>query len=132
MTTITIATHGLDELVRNLGSLEAKVSFKDAANRSIAEVMKFVMVEVPKRTHQLQQSHLLSPASIGSMHAEVYTEKEYAVPVHEGHRIVAWGHDTGRFKPANPWMERAVRKAEPTIDRYFEAAADDLINAIIR
>jgi hypothetical protein len=132
MTTISIKIKGLDELKKNLSDLNVKQAFVDAANRSISEVQKLALVEVPKKTHQLAQSHILSPASLYSLKAEVYTEKEYAVPVHEGHRIVAWGHDTGRMQPANRWMERAATTAEPTIEKYFEQAVDKIANDITK
>jgi len=129
---ITIKSKGLDELIRNLGSLNAKSIFKDAANRAVAEVQKWAQVEVPKRTHALAQSHTMKPASVSSLSAEVYTEKEYAVPVHEGHEIVAWGHHTGKHQPANPWMERAVSRSESTIDSIFDKAADRLAQNIVK
>lgn len=132
MTSVTITTKGLSELIRNLDHNDVKPLFKDAANRAIAEVAAWAQVEVPKRTHQLAQSHLLNPASLNRLAAEVYTEKEYAVPVHEGHRIVAWGRDTGRFRRPNPWMERAVDRSAAMIDRIFDDAADRVVRALIR
>lgn len=132
MTGFTITTQGLDALFRNLGNPMVDTIFKDAANRSVAEVARYAQAEVPKRTHQLAQSHILSPASVHSLKAEVYTEKEYAVPVHEGHRIVAWGRDTGRFKPANPWMQRAAERADGLIDNIFNLAADRVANELTK
>jgi hypothetical protein len=32
----------------------------------------------------------------------------YAAPVEEGHRIVAWGHDTGKFQPPQPYLKPAL------------------------
>lgn len=32
----------------------------------------------------------------------------YAGYVEEGHRIVAWGHDTGRYAPAQPYLKPAL------------------------
>lgn len=129
---ITIKTKGLDEIIRNISNANAKQIFKDAANRGVAEVQKWAMVEVPKRTHHLAQSHQMKPASVISLSAEVYTEKEYAVPVHEGHEIVAWGHHTGRRQPANPWMERAVSRSESTIDKIFDEAAEKLAQQLVK
>lgn len=129
---ITIKSKGLDELIRNISNLNVKALFKDAANRAISEVQKMAMVEVPFRTGQLRQSHVLSPASLTTLKAEVYTEKEYAVPVHEGHEIVAWGHHTGRRQPPNPWMQRAVDRSEPTIDQIFDAAANQMALNIVK
>lgn len=132
MTEISIKITGLDEIIRNLENPGVKQLFVDAANRSVAEVQKRAMVEVPVRTGQLQKSQLLNPASVSSLSAEVYTEKEYAVPVHEGHRIVAWGHDTGRFQPANPWMQRAVDSSESIIDQIFDEAANKVAQNLIK
>ena len=130
--TFTIKTKGLDELIRNLANPQVKQLFKDAANRSVSEVQKRAMVEVPVRTGQLQKSHILSPASLNTLKAEVYTEKEYAVPVHEGHEIVAWGHHTGRKQPPNPWMERAVARAEGVIDSIFDQAGDRVAQNLVK
>jgi len=33
---------------------------------------------------------------------------EYAGYVEEGHRIVAWGHDTGRYAPPQPYLKPAL------------------------
>lgn len=129
---ITIRTIGLDDIVRNLNSLDSRREFADAANKAVAEVKKWATAEVPVRTGQLQQSHVMTPATVHTARAEVYTEKEYAVPVHEGHRIVAWGHDTGRKQPPNPWMKRAAERAEGKIDSIFSEAADNIARLITR
>ena len=123
---------GLDELIRNLQNVDVKKEFKDSANRSIAEVQKRIQVEVPIRTGQLKSSHILSPATMNTSRAEIYTDKEYAVPVHEGHRIVAWGHDTGRKKAPNPWFRRAVDKSISLIDKIFEESADRVARLIVK
>jgi hypothetical protein len=132
MTGFTITNRGLDEMIRNLANPVVAVIFKDAANRSVAEVARLAQSEVPKRTHQLAQSHIVIPATLGSPHAEVYTEKEYAVPVHDGHGIVAWGRDTGRMQPPNPWMERAVAKADSVIDAIFDNAIERVTNELTK
>ena len=132
MTTITIKVKGLDDIVRNFSNINVKQIFADAANRAVAEVKKWAMVEVPVDTSALQKSHIISPATMFTSHAEVYTEKEYAVPVHEGHRIVAWGHDTGRRQPPNPWMLRAAERSEGTINRIFEQAADEMAKQLTK
>lgn len=126
MTTVTVKIKGLEQLLKNFGDIEVKRIFVDAANRSIAEVHKMAVAEVPVDTSQLQKSHILSPATIATARAEVYTEKEYAVPVHEGHRIVAWGKDTGKNQPANPWMQRASERADGKINQIFDQAADQV------
>lgn len=40
----------------------------------------------------------------------VGSDLDYAGYVEEGHRIVAWGHDTGRFEPPNPFLRPALYK----------------------
>lgn len=132
MTNITIQIKGLDELRKNIDNLDVKRIFVDAANRSIARVQMYATAEVPVKTSQLQKSHLLRPATQRTLSAEVYTEKEYAVPVHEGHRIIAWGNDTGRFQPPNPWMERAAGRAENEINSFFNEAADRVAGSIVK
>jgi phage gpG-like protein len=32
----------------------------------------------------------------------------YAAPVEEGHRIVAWGHETGKLQPPQPYLRPAL------------------------
>lgn len=33
---------------------------------------------------------------------------EYAAPVEMGHRLVAWGHETGKWVPAQPYLRPAA------------------------
>lgn len=134
MTTISISIKikGLDELRRNLKNPQVKQLFVDAANRSVSEVKKYAIIEVPVDTTMLQKSHQIKPARTSSLSAEVFTKLEYAVPVHEGHRIVAWGRDTGRRQPANPWMERAADRADSIINRIFDEAADKVAKNLIK
>lgn len=40
--------------------------------------------------------------------ARVGSNVDYAGYVEEGHRIVAWGHDTGRFQPPEPYLRPAL------------------------
>lgn len=63
----------------------------------------------PKRTGALAQSieyhlndHTLVIAATGS------DERWYAAYVELGHRIVAWGRETGRFKGPEPFMRPAL------------------------
>ena len=39
----------------------------------------------------------------------------YAGPLHEGHRLVAWGHDTGRFVAGRKWFEGAALAEWPGV-----------------
>jgi len=123
---VKITAKGLGDVLRVFSDLNAKKEFSDAANIAIIEVRKYAMVEVPVKTGNLQRSHLLNPSTQSTQHAELYTDLEYAVPVHEGHRIVAWGNDTGRSKAPNRWMERAVDRATPEINRVFFEKAEEV------
>jgi hypothetical protein len=40
----------------------------------------------------------------------VGSDLDYAGYVEEGHRIVAWGHETGHFEPPNPFLRPALYK----------------------
>ncbi|MHC1728065.1 MAG: hypothetical protein AB9866_19025 [Syntrophobacteraceae bacterium] len=128
----TLEIKGLDTLIKNLGNPGVKEIFTDAANRAISVVNVYAQREVPKKSHLLAQSHSFDYATPMSLHAEVYTEKEYAVPVHEGHRIVAkGGRDTGKRVKANPWMERAVNMADSEINKIFDQAADRVAQRLV-
>ncbi len=74
----------------------------------------------------------MKPASMGMTSAEVYTDLEYAVPVHEGHNIVAFGRATGRKQRANPWMDRAVKKSDGFISKLFDKTADKVVKEITK
>ena len=110
---------GLSDIIRNLDRLDVRKEFVEAANRSVAEVEKRAISEVPVDTSMLQQSHIFAPATTSRPEAEVYTDKEYAVPVHEGHRT-----RSGSRVPPNKWMERAVRKSQGKINSIFNKAGD--------
>ena len=40
----------------------------------------------------------------------VGSDLDYAAPVEEGHRIVAWGHDTGHYQEPQPFLRPALYK----------------------
>lgn len=50
----------------------------------------------------------------------------YGQFVIHGHRIVAWGHDTGRMQPPNDYPERALEMIRPEVDSILEAAIQDV------
>jgi hypothetical protein len=56
----------------------------------------------------LRRSHKVLPVNADATEAGVEATADYAAAVHEGHRLVAWGRDTGRFVPPNPWLRRSV------------------------
>jgi hypothetical protein len=66
----------------------------------------------PKRTGDLADSierHLEGHDLIVS--ASGSDEREYALYVEKGHRIVAWGHQTGRVKGPEPFLVPALYEA---------------------
>ena len=56
----------------------------------------------------------------------------YAVPVHEGHREFVWGYETGRFRPAKPFLKDGVKKSQARIDKEFERAVDNINKELTR
>lgn len=49
----------------------------------------------------------------GDLEGEVRVPAPYSVFVHEGHRIVAWGHDTGRYEPGRPFLRGPLDEIAP-------------------
>lgn len=129
---ISINIRNLEKVTKSLKNVNARKEIANSLNKAIAEVNKAAIVEVPVDTTQLQKSHVIDPAGITKLKGSVYTNKEYAVPVHQGHRIVAWGRDTGRKARPNPWMERAVRKKERKIKKIIEESLDNIAKKITR
>jgi len=123
---VTMKIDGLDDIIKNLGRLDVKSEFIDSANQAVAEVKKRALVEVPVDTSMLQKSHILSPATMFRPTAEVYTDKEYAVPVHEGHKA-----GPTRVK-SNPWMQRAVDKSSGKVNKIFEKTGDKVAKLIVK
>ena len=118
---------GLDDIIKNLDRLDVRKEFVEGANIAVAEVKKRALLEVPVDTSMLQQSHIFSPASTTRPEAEVYTDKEYAVPVHEGHRT----RSGSRVSP-NKWMERAVEKSESKVNSIFDKIGDKVAKLITK
>lgn len=64
----------------------------------------------PKRNGDLARSlerHLEGPRRL-IVSATGSEEREYAAFVELGHRIVAWGHETGRVQPPEPFLRPAL------------------------
>ena len=80
-----------------------------------AELLEHLGVEIeadmrdgcPVRTGHLRDSigHEVDGDTV-----RVAASASYAAYVVEGHRIVAWGHDTGRYEPPNDFMRPALYK----------------------
>lgn len=59
----------------------------------------------PKRTGELAGS--IHPVVEGTT-VRIVASAPYAAYVEEGHRIVAWGHNTGKIEPPEPFLRPAL------------------------
>lgn len=84
----------------------------------VAEVIK----NCPKDTGKLADStdhevdrdkHVLYVTATGDEEREGERRKYYAAWVDLGHRIIAWGHDTGKVKQPTAYMRRALYRRYP-------------------
>ena len=71
-------------------------------------------------------------ASAGEAFAEVEARADHAAPVEYGHRLVAWGHDTGRMVPPQPYARPAVSRAAPGFQRAVARRAIRLLEVGVR
>lgn len=74
-----------------------------ATHEVAREVAVDAIENAPKKTGRLA-------ASIHAIGNEVHATAPYAVPVELGHRIVAWGNETGKFQPPQPYLRPALFK----------------------
>ena len=65
----------------------------------------------PVDTGNLRRSHEIILPGGDATEAGVLASAPYSLYVHEGHRIIAFGRDTGRYQPADPWMRRSIDEA---------------------
>ena len=80
-----------------------------------AEMLERLGVEIeadakatcPVRTGRLRES---IHHSVDGDEVQIGSDLDYAGYVEEGHRIVAWGHETGRFEPPEPFLRPALYK----------------------
>lgn len=86
----------------------AMAARRDALEDASARLNERCQANAPVDTGNLRRSHRLIPVDADATEAGVEASANYAVFVHEGHEIVAWGRRTGRMQPANPWMRRSV------------------------
>lgn len=110
----------------------------DAGMSIVAESMRTpvesaIKAETPVDTGQLQTSTSSSilPLPDGVMlqidqDAESTDGQFYGQFVIHGHRIVAWGHDTGRTQPANDYPSRALVNVAPDMVAALYAGAGKL------
>lgn len=81
----------------------------DAAGDFTEDAMRFSMEESPVRTGHLRYSHII--VHIAIKHWLLLNLAYYSLFVHEGHNIVAWGHQTDRYRAPNRWMHRGIDRA---------------------
>jgi hypothetical protein len=62
----------------------------------------------PRRTGHLAAS--IGHEVVDNETARVTAGADYSAAVEEGHRIVAWGHDTHRMQPPQPFLRPALYK----------------------
>jgi hypothetical protein len=77
-----------------------------------AEIVRYGLVDTG---NMLNTTH---PEVVSPLEGAVKVPAHYAIYLHEGHRIVAWGHRTGKFYPPHPFLSNAMKILRP---RYFEA-----------
>lgn len=52
--------------------------------------------------------HLAAPGEGGPLVGKIEVQAPYAVYVHEGYHLVAWGHPTGRYISGRPFLANAL------------------------
>lgn len=64
-----------------------------------------------KRLCPVDTGELLSKIDVQSAQGRVYSRAEHTLPVELGHQLKAWGRDTGRFVPPQPFLRPALYQA---------------------
>ena len=99
---------GADKLAKKLREVATKYPReRDMFLRQEGELhLNRVKPLTPADTGRLRGAWARTEPSGGTV--EIYNNTEYAPYVELGHRIVAWGHDTGRFQPGVFMLRSAV------------------------
>lgn len=102
-------------------------------------VVPYVQAHTPVDTGALRDSTVADVSGVGlertvEIRQPATNEQgtEYVQYVVQGHRIVAWGHDTGRFLPGNPYPADALDQAEPAIQTEIEATVRAFAEGLAR
>lgn len=64
-----------------------------------------------KRLCPVDTGELLSKIDVQPQEGRVYSRAEHTLPVELGHELKAWGQDTGRFVPPQPFLRPALYQA---------------------
>lgn len=121
---IVVQFRGLDQLMKMFDRLTPEMarSIDMWANKSLYKVQREAQLETPVDTGTLLNSIYTSPK--GLIRGFVSTNTDYALFVHEGHRVGS----SGRKIPANRFMERGLKNSEA----YMGAKLDEVITNVIR
>jgi HK97 gp10 family phage protein len=98
-------------------SAAASVAMGDLVRKAAMDVVAHAQQAAPVDTGNLRNSIRQHPT--GPWSARVVVGAEYGAYIEYGHRLVAWGHDTGRDVPARPFLTPAVERVRP---EFHEAA----------
>jgi len=111
------------EVIRKLTDMAKLKNIPKAIAEGTKEIWEQARANAPVRTGALRNSITMKAAGLkGTVTPGVY----YAVFVELGHRIVAWGHDTGRWWPGVFYLKRAVdSKAESAVRKVADAWLKD-------
>lgn len=116
----------------------------DAGVAMIAEELKdryteAVIREEPERTGQLKDKTASTVTPMPGMamletrsDAQNQSNQHYAYFVYTQHRIVAWGHDTGRLSVPNEFPKRAMAAMLPRIEAESLVGAEETATRILR
>lgn len=82
---------------------ESERQTRERAKRAVSEIARDAKALAPVDTGRLR-------ASIDADHEglKVTVDAPYWAPVEYGHRVVAWGHETGKYEPPQPFMRPAA------------------------
>jgi hypothetical protein len=121
---IVVQFRGLDQLMKMFDRLTPEMarSIDMWANKSLYKVQREAQLETPVDTGTLLNSIYTSPK--GLIRGFVSTNTDYALFVHEGHKVGG----SGRKIPANRFMERGLKNSEA----YMDAKLDEVITNVIK
>lgn len=105
---ITVKTVNLDKLLHKMDAMAKNIDLTEAVTQSTMKVQREARRVCPKDTGALRDS---IQRVIYNQTGVVYTDMEYAAPVHFGHLVMGGtDHETPlRFYPARPFLTDGVR-----------------------
>jgi len=127
-------TKAADEMPRRAATL-----FRAGLYTLIPDVEAVYKAVTPVLTGNLERSTTASITIIGDgLEAEIAVDQpaqnergdQYARFLIQGHRIVAWGHDTGRYQPPNPYPDQARIMVAPMLQRAMKRTGEETMIAL--